>query len=135
LIKFVSGARCCAPHETCSGLAHAAAFASHHPVLGGMIILYYRRFMTEFFILYIAVINALTYFLYWWDKRQAVWRGWRVPEAILLLAGAVGGSPAGFIARRKLGHKTRKQPFKMLFWLIVAAQLYLVMVYMNPPPV
>lgn len=86
-------------------------------------------------VLYLMAVNALTFFLYWWDKRQARWKGWRVPETVLLLAGAAGGSVAGFIAQKVFRHKTRKQPFQLIFWIIVAAQMYAVAVYINPPPV
>lgn len=85
-------------------------------------------------LLYLAAINAITYFLYWRDKRAAIWKEHRVPETVLLLAGAAGGSPAGFVARRVLRHKTKKQPFKMIFWIIVAIQCYALIVYFNPPP-
>ena len=82
----------------------------------------------------LLLINGMTYFLYWWDKRQARFRGARVPEMMLLLLGAIGGSPAAFIAQRRLRHKTRKQPFKTIVWGIVLVQVYCLFVYLAPPP-
>lgn len=59
----------------------------------------------------LAAINALTFLLFGWDKRQA-WRGGRrVPEARLLLLAALGGTPGAYAARRHFRHKTRKKPF------------------------
>jgi len=78
--------------------------------------------------------NIVTYALYWWDKKQACWNGARVPEAVLLLAGFLGGSPAGFIAQRVLRHKNRKTSFQLKFWVLVAVQLYLWLRYIMPPP-
>lgn len=72
--------------------------------------------------LYLIAINLLTFLLYWWDKRQAVYRGWRIPEGTLLLLGAAGGSPAGFLAQRLLRHKNRKTSFQLAFWLITFLQ-------------
>lgn len=73
--------------------------------------------------LYLFAINLLTFFLYWWDKICARRQAWRVPENILLLAGLVGGSPAGFIAQRLLRHKNRKRSFQVKFWVIVLVQM------------
>jgi uncharacterized membrane protein YsdA (DUF1294 family) len=84
--------------------------------------------------LYFLAINALTYFLYWWDKRQARWSGSRIPETVLLLVGFAGGSVGAFVAQRVCRHKTKKQPFKTIFWILVIVQLYLVFAYFNPPP-
>lgn len=87
-----------------------------------------------FFWIMLAGMNALTFALYGWDKRQARWKGWRVPEMVLLVAGLLGGSPAAFVAQKWFRHKTRKQPFQMFFWIIIALQVYAVMVVVNPPP-
>lgn len=75
---------------------------------------------------FLVLINLVTIFLYWWDKRQAVHGGERVPETLLLLAGFLGGSPGAFYAQRTFRHKTKKQPFQLVFWLLVGVQLYLV---------
>lgn len=75
---------------------------------------------------YLLAINLVTIFLYWWDKRQAVWRESRVPEMVLLLVGFIGGTPGAIFAQHTFRHKTRKQPFKMVFWILTAIQIYLV---------
>ncbi|TYC86448.1 DUF1294 domain-containing protein [Novosphingobium sp. BW1] len=59
----------------------------------------------------LAVINALTFLLFGWDKRQAQCGRRRVAEARLLLLAALGGTPGAYAARRHFRHKTRKQPF------------------------
>lgn len=87
--------------------------------------------MTVTLILWLAAINAFAALLYWADKRKARNRDWRIPEAVLLLAGLLGGTPASFAAQRLFRHKTRKFSFQCAFWAIVALQLYLIV---NPPP-
>lgn len=83
---------------------------------------------------YLLAINALTSFLYWWDKRAARKQAWRVPEAVLLLAGFAGGSLAGFVAQRILRHKNRKTSFQVKFWVLVVAQVFIVLRYSLPSP-
>ncbi len=73
--------------------------------------------------LVLAALNLWTFASFWHDKRQAISGGWRVPEGRLLLLAALGGSPGAFAARHLLRHKTRKQPFATLLWLIALVQL------------
>ncbi len=72
--------------------------------------------------LYLFIVNLLTYFFYWYDKRGAIRRSWRVPEFSLLLMGFLGGSPAAFYAQRHLRHKTYKPSFQFQFWALVIVQ-------------
>lgn len=84
--------------------------------------------------LYLVLINALTFFLYWHDKRSAQVRGAaRIPEATLLGAGFLGGTPAALVAQRLLRHKTRKTSFQLKFWAITFVQLALLA--FQPQPV
>ena len=85
--------------------------------------------------LYLALINALTFVLYWHDKRSARVRGRaRVPEATLLLAGFLGGTPAALAAQHALRHKTRKQSFQLKFWAITLVQMLLLVLQPDPLP-
>lgn len=72
---------------------------------------------------YLVFVNVLTYLLYWVDKSQAEQQGYRISEGTLLLLAIAGGSPAAFLACHKLRHKTRKQPFRTLLYLILALQI------------
>jgi uncharacterized membrane protein YsdA (DUF1294 family) len=49
-----------------------------------------------------------------------------VPEVVLWLLAALGGSPGAFIAMRVFHHKTSKTSFQIVFWVIVAAQAALI---------
>jgi uncharacterized membrane protein YsdA (DUF1294 family) len=46
----------------------------------------------------------------------------RLSERTLLLWALIGGTPGTFLGRHVFRHKTRKQPFSALLWLIAAAQ-------------
>ncbi len=71
-----------------------------------------------------AVVSLTTYGLYALDKQRARDQGWRVPEAILHFAELLGGWPGAFLAQRRLRHKCRKWRYQVVFWLIVAAHVY-----------
>jgi len=71
-------------------------------------------------------INATTFLLYGYDKVIAGTRAIRVPEALLHLLAAMGGTPAAFAGQVLFRHKTCKAPFLRRFWLIVLLQALLV---------
>jgi uncharacterized membrane protein YsdA (DUF1294 family) len=78
---------------------------------------------------YAFVINAITYFLFGFDKRAAEQGNSRIPEKTLLLASALGGSFGAVMAQRRFRHKTQKQPFKALLYGIIVAQIALISTY------
>jgi len=59
-----------------------------------------------------ALISALTWFLYYDDKRRARQDAWRAPEKSLHLFELVGGWPGAFLAQRQLRHKVSKLGFE-----------------------
>ncbi|WP_406697181.1 DUF1294 domain-containing protein [Sphingomonas glaciei] len=73
-------------------------------------------------LLWLAGVNALTFFRFWQDKQRAGRGEWRVSESELLSLAFLGGTPAAFAARHLLRHKTRKQPFSTQLTLIALAQ-------------
>lgn len=76
-------------------------------------------------ILYLAVINVVTFAVFAWDKYSAIDGEWRIPEQTLLLLAFVGGTPGAIVAQQKLRHKTRKQPFRSLLILIASLHVLL----------
>ena len=61
--------------------------------------------------------------LYGRDKAAARGGLWRTPEITLHLVSVAGGWPGALIAQRVFRHKTRKQPFRTVFWCTVVANL------------
>lgn len=86
----------------------------------------------ESVILYLAGINAATYGLFAWDKRNAIKRQWRIPEKTLLSLALLGGTPAAMFAQHRLRHKTRKQPFRAQLIFIAVLQVMLVIMLFIP---
>lgn len=62
-----------------------------------------------------VLINAVTLFGYWRDKKAAEQQAWRTQESTLLLLGLVGGWPAAFVAQHWFRHKTEKSAFSYCF--------------------
>jgi uncharacterized membrane protein YsdA (DUF1294 family)/cold shock CspA family protein len=74
--------------------------------------------------MWVVAMSAATYGIYRYDKAMAEARKARVPEAVLHLLSALGGSPGAFAGMRwPTRHKTGKPLFQAIFWLIVAVQL------------
>ena len=73
-------------------------------------------------LLLLLLVNLVTIFRFWDDKRRAAAGAWRVPESSLLGLAAIGGTPGALLACRLFRHKTRKQPFATLLLLTGALQ-------------
>lgn len=71
--------------------------------------------LNELFWIYLVGINLYTLILMFYDKRQARKGEWRIPESRILLAGVLGGGPAGLISQRLFRHKTKKPKFYVAF--------------------
>ena len=61
--------------------------------------------------------SLLSFALYAQDKSAARRGARRVPESTLHLVDLLGGWPGGLVARHAFRHKTRKQPFRTVFWV------------------
>jgi uncharacterized membrane protein YsdA (DUF1294 family)/cold shock CspA family protein len=63
--------------------------------------------------------GLITYLAYYLDKSYAQKGKFRTPEAHLHLLSLLGGWPAAIIAQNKFRHKTKKQPFRFIFFLTI----------------
>ena len=72
--------------------------------------------------LYLLLINLLAFAAFRADKRAAEQGRYRTPESTLLLLAAIGGTSGAFAASQIFRHKTRKQPFRTMLWMIAIAQ-------------
>ncbi len=68
-----------------------------------------------------ALFSVIAFAMYRADKTAAERGAWRVPEANLHAVALLGGWPGALVARRVFRHKTRKQPFRTIFWGTVVA--------------
>ena len=75
----------------------------------------------------LILVNFWTIIRFWQDKQRALSGGRRIPEADLLGLALIGGSPGALLARKWFRHKTRKEPFSTQLFVIVAAQISLIL--------
>ncbi len=70
------------------------------------------------FVLYM-VVSLLTFIMYAVDKSAAKKGVWRTQESTLHLLSLAGGWPGALVAQQKLRHKSKKQSFRLVFWVTV----------------
>ena len=74
-------------------------------------------------LIYLAVINVLTFFLYGIDKLKAKHSKWRISEATLIWMAVFGGSIGALIGINIWHHKTQHKKFKYGIPLILLVQV------------
>lgn len=74
-------------------------------------------------IIYLVVINVITFFLYGIDKLKAKRARWRFPEATLIGLAVIGGSIGAWLGMMVWHHKTMHKKFKYGIPLILAVQI------------
>jgi len=77
-------------------------------------------------LLYLLLINAITFISYGMDKRAAIKGKRRTRERTLHILALLGGSPGAFIAQKTFRHKTFKRSFRLVYWMIVVLQIAVV---------
>ena len=70
----------------------------------------------------ILVAEGIGFLAFAWDKQKARAGLWRTPEATLLTYGLFGGLGA-WMGQHLLRHKTRKEPFRTRFGVVLAIHL------------
>ena len=77
-------------------------------------------------LIYLAVMNVVTFFLYGIDKLKAKRSKWRISEATLIWLSVFGGSVGALLGMKAWHHKTQHAKFKYGIPLILLAQIALV---------
>jgi uncharacterized membrane protein YsdA (DUF1294 family)/cold shock CspA family protein len=70
-----------------------------------------------------AIMSFFTFTLYAKDKSAAQHGMWRISENTLHLFSLLGGWPGALIAQQILRHKSKKQPFRSIFWVTMGLNL------------
>ncbi len=74
---------------------------------------------------YYIMISIFTFFIYSKDKDYAQDGSWRISEKTLHLLSILGGWSGALIAQDKLQHKSSKFSFKIVFFLTILLNLFL----------
>jgi uncharacterized membrane protein YsdA (DUF1294 family) len=75
-------------------------------------------------------VSIASFGTYGYDKSIAGRGVTRVPEVILHLLTALGGTIGSFAAMQIFRHKTQKKSFQLVFWAIVAVQIVAIVLLM-----
>lgn len=68
-----------------------------------------------YIVIYLAIINVITFVVYGLDKWNAKQSKWRIRESTLLGLAAIGGSIGALLAMKILRHKTKITSLSMAF--------------------
>ena len=79
----------------------------------------------KWFLLILAAVNLFAFLLYGIDKAKAKKGAWRIPEATLLLAAALGGSLGALLGMELFRHKTKHLKFRVLVPLCLIVHIAL----------
>ena len=69
--------------------------------------------MSTLILIYLFIVNAVSFLLMLVDKRSAQKKLWRIPESTLLLSAAIGGSIGSLAGMYTFRHKTRHLKFTL----------------------
>lgn len=74
-------------------------------------------------LLALIVVNGVAFLAFWRDKRLAQAGARRISERTLLWLAALGGTVGAVSAQHLFRHKTRKEPFRTILYLIAIVQI------------
>jgi len=80
---------------------------------------------------WISGVSIASFITYGYDKSIAGRRVTRVPEVVLHLLTAAGGTIGSFAGMRLFHHKTQKKSFQLVFWGIVAIQIVVIILLLT----
>lgn len=87
----------------------------------------------DLIVLYAAAVNLAGFFLMGIDKRRAIKRAFRIPEATLFVVALIGGSVGSIVGMHLFRHKTRHWYFLYGMPLIFALQAALILAALFAP--
>lgn len=84
-----------------------------------------------YFLIYIVLINSITFMVYGADKNRARNKQWRIPELTLILLCLIGGAIGGLISMVIYKHKLSKKRFYIGVPLIIIINKTLELIIFN----
>jgi len=79
--------------------------------------------MTKSILIYLIIINIVTFIMYGIDKWKARNNMWRIPESTLLGFAAIGGSVGAWLGMQTFRHKTQHKKFNLGIPAILLIQI------------
>ncbi len=86
-----------------------------------------------FLIIYFVIINIVGFAIMGIDKRKAIKRTFRIPEATLFIVALIGGSIGSIVGMQVFRHKTRHWYFVFGMPAILAIQIAILVLLLTGP--
>lgn len=83
--------------------------------------------MNEFLLIYIVIINIITFIVFALDKYLAIHNKYRIRVRTLFIFCILGGSIGGLISMYLFRHKTKQNSFRIGVPLILIIELMLIL--------
>ena len=83
----------------------------------------------NYLLVYLSIINAISFVLMLVDKIKAKHQRWRIPEKVLLGVSFIGGSLGGVIGMYLFRHKTKHLRFAIGIPLMLIAHVALLIYF------
>lgn len=77
----------------------------------------------NYFVIYLIIINLITFIFFWNDKRRSKKEAWRIPEKTLIGLCMIGGAIGGILGMRVFHHKTKHFLFAWGIPIILILQI------------
>ncbi len=77
----------------------------------------------NYILIYLVLINLLSFIMFWLDKRYAQNGEWRIPEKSLIIVSILGGSVGAILGMKAFRHKTKKAKFNVGLPIILILQI------------
>lgn len=87
----------------------------------------------DLLLLYVIIVNLISFITMGIDKRKAQKRAFRIPEATLFVLAIIGGSLGSVIGMHLFHHKTRHWYFLYGMPVILALQIILILAIVFSP--
>ena len=87
----------------------------------------------SFLIIYFIIINIVGFAMMGIDKRKAIKRAFRIPEATLFIVALIGGSIGSILGMQVFRHKTRHWYFAFGMPAILVVQIVLLVLLLVGP--
>lgn len=81
-------------------------------------------------IIYLLIINIITFLTMWIDKNRAKKGKWRISEGALFILALLGGTIGGIAGMYTFRHKTKKNRFVIGFPAILIIEVLIIGFYM-----
>lgn len=85
--------------------------------------------LSQLIIIYLIIINIITFFYFGIDKIKAHWNKRRIPETILWGLALFGGSIGALVGMNFFRHKTKKISFQSGIAIIIIVQIFLLYIF------